>query len=345
MFNVLIDTCVWLDLAQDRRQTPLLLVVENMVEAGVLRLLVPRIVIEEFGKNRARVAKTSVRSLSTQFHQVKEAVIKAGGDEKRNKELLAQLDDVSHRIPIIGGAAVGALDRIEKLLKAATIIETSDSVMLQAADRALRRRAPCHNENKNSIADAMVIETYFAAVKIMDSAGQRFAFVTHNKTDFSLVGGNQKLPHKDFAAQFSKIKSMYFINLTECLRRIDPSMVTELMWEQPWSQEPRSLSELLKAEDMLFHQVWYNRHWNLRAKIQAGVVKLVDKETYPRKPSAPETCQKDVWAGALRSAKQVEKKYGKKNLGPWDDFDWGMVNGKLSAIRWMLGDEWDMLDT
>lgn len=345
MFNILIDTCVWLDLAQDQKQTPLLLVVENMVEAGLLRLLVPRIVLEEFGKNRTRVAKASARSLSTQFHQVKEAVIKAGGDENSKKELLAQLDDVSHRIPIIGGAAEGALDRIEKLLKTATIIETLDSVMLKAADRALRRKAPCHNENKNSIADAIVIETYFAAIKTKDSVGQRFSFVTHNKTDFSLKGGNQKLPHDDFAAQFSKIKSMYFINLAECLRRIDPSMVTELMWEQSWSQEPRGLSELLKAEDLLFHQVWYNRHWNLRTKIQAGEVKLVDKEIYPRKLGARETCQKDVWAGALRAASQVEKKYGKRNLGPWDDFEWGMINGKLSAIRWMLGDEWDMLDT
>lgn len=345
MFNVLIDTCVWLDLAQDQKQTPLLLVVENMAKTGPLRLLVPRIVLDEFLRNRTRVAKTSARSLSTHFQQVKEAVSKAGGDEKRNKALIGQLDELNHRIPIIGGAAEGALDRIEKLLKAATIIEASDAVMLKAADRALRRKAPCHHENKNSMADAIVIETYFSEVKAKNSPEQRFAFVTHNKSDFSLVGGNQKLPHEDFAAKFSKIKSMYFINLTECLRRLDPSMVTELMWEQSWSLEPRGLSELMKAEDLLFHQVWYNRHWNLRMRIQQGKVKLVDKEIYPRKPGAPATCQKDVWAGALRAAKRVEKKYGKRNLGSWDDFEWGMLNGKLSAIRWMLGDEWDMLDT
>ena len=345
MFNVLIDTCVWLDLAQEQKQTPLLLVVENMVKADLLTLIVPRVVLEEFHKNRVRVAKASARSLTAHFLQVKEAVKKAGGDERGNKSLLAQLDDVNHRIPIIGGSAEGVLNRIDELFKAATIIGASDAVLLRAADRALRRQAPCHHDNKNSMADAVVIETYFDVIKNLGAPGQRFAFVTHNKSDFSLMSGNQKLPHQDFATLFTKIKSMYFINLADCLRRIHPAMVTELMWEQAWLQEPRSLSELLKAEDLLFHQVWYTRHWNLRIKIKDGDVKLVDKESYPRNSHEPETCLKDVWLGALRAAKRVEKKYGNKNLGPWDDFEWGMINGKLSAIRWMLGDEWDMLDT
>lgn len=52
-----------------------------------------------------------------------------------------------------------------------------------------------------------------------------------------------------------------------------------------------------------------------------------------------------VWAQALKAAKKTEKEIGLENLGPWDDFEWGMLNGKLSALRWALGDEWDMLDT
>jgi len=46
--------------------------------------------------------------------------------------------------------------------------------------------------------------------------------------------------------------------------------------------------------------------------------------------------------------KKVEKKYGgRAALCNYykNDVEWGMMNGKLSALRWVLGDEWDMLDT
>jgi hypothetical protein len=112
-----------------------------------------------------------------------------------------------------------------------------------------------------------------------------------------------------------------------------------------WEQEPRRASELMDAIDELGEKVWYNRHQIRKERIAEGRIQLVEKETYPRLANAPDTIQRDIWVGALKAAKSVEKSHGLENLGPWDDFEWGMINGKLSALRWVLGDEWDMLDT
>lgn len=341
MFNVLIDTCVWLDMAQDPKQTPLLLVVESMVREGLMRPVVPRVVIDEFRRNRARVAQASTRSLKGHVAQVKDAINRVDGNARRKKALLAHLDDLNHRAPIVGGAAETTLARIEKLFGAVTVMEATDLAKLKAAERGLHKKAPCHHDNKNSMADALVLEMYFEAVQA-GARGERFAFVSHNRSDFSLSNGNQKLPHPDIAAGFSRIKSLYFINLAECLRRIDPSMV----WEQAWDMEPRGLHDLLKAEDVLFHQVWFNRHMNLRWEVERGKVKVVDRATWEKRGSNNSKYIVDsVWERAQRAAAKTLRKYGKENFGPWNDFEWGMVNGKLSAIRWMLGDEWDMLDT
>jgi hypothetical protein len=92
---------------------------------------------------------------------------------------------------------------------------------------------------------------------------------------------------------------------------------------------PRGEAEILDAIDELFDKVWYNRHHNLRYQVESGETD-VDPE---------------IWKGAIRAAKEVEGKYGSENLGPWTNFEWGMINGKLSALRWVLGDDWDMLDT
>lgn len=91
----------------------------------------------------------------------------------------------------------------------------------------------------------------------------------------------------------------------------------------------RGVQTILKAEEEFFDKAWYDRHQLLLQRVNAGKTKV-----HP-----------EIWKSALKAAKRVEKKRGKKNLGPYTDFDWGMINGKLSALRWVLGEEWDMLDT
>jgi hypothetical protein len=54
----------------------------------------------------------------------------------------------------------------------------------------------------------------------------------------------------------------------------------------------------------------------------------------------------DIVKGMLKGNRKAEKRFGKKSLmeNTKSDWDWGFVRGKLSAIRWVLGDEWVMLD-
>jgi hypothetical protein len=94
------------------------------------------------------------------------------------------------------------------------------------------------------------------------------------------------------------------------------------------TEEPiRSVKAILKAEEEAFDRVWYDRHQMLMGNVQKH---FRDRQ---------------ILATARKAARNVERKYGKKNLGPYRDFEWGMINGKLSALRWVLGEDWDMLDT
>jgi len=319
---------------------------EALMHLGHIELLVPCLVVQEFGKNRERVAKASAKGVSSQVQQVKEAVRALALNARRKKALLAGLDDVKHKIPQLAGAAEAALNHIDRMFSKATAIETSDAVKLAAAERALHRKAPCHHENKNAIADAMLLEIYAHAVRA-GKAGERFAFVTHNKHDFSAL--DQRKPHDDIALLFTKIKSLYFVNLSELFARIDPSAYSETRWEQSWQQEPRTISEISDSIGIFLNQVWYNRHHNWLWRLEKGEEFIVSREEWEankdKRGYMAKHTPEDIYLGARKSALRVERELGPDDIGPWSDFEWGMINGKLSALRWVLGDEWDMLDT
>lgn len=343
MFKLLIDTCIWIDLAKDYQQRPLLAALEELIQAGQVELILPQTIVDEFGGRRTQTIDEGRQSLSSALKRVKD-VVRKFGDGKKKDFVIEQLNDVDHRLPALAENIAEAVARIERLFQAAAIIPISDAVKLRAAQRAIDRRAPFHRK-KNSINEAILIETYAEVIAATIAKGVRFAFVSHNTDDFSATSLNNKFPHPDISVHFTKVKSLYFITLGETLRRVEPDMLADIMVEQQWAEEPRRLKEILDAMDLLFHQVWYNRHQVWRNRMERGEIELVEKETFPVKNHQNRPMQRDVWEGAKKAAARVEKQYGLDNLGPWTDFEWGMINGKLSALRWVLGDEWDMLAT
>lgn len=340
--TLLIDTCVWLDLARDYRQRPTLTALERLAVSGAVSLAVPRQVSDEFAANKARVIADSTKSLSSVLKRVKVAVEQFGGEE-RKAIALSELSDIDHRAATLGDAVNEAIAVIEGLLSTGTTLETTDSAVARAGHRALARRAPCH-KGKNSMADSVIIELYADLIS-GQSGSSCSAFVTHNKHDFSNIGVNEREPHPDIAPLFADDRSTYSLSLGEVLQEIDPDGFEAAEWEAGYEQEPRRLGEILAAEELLYRQIWYNRHWNLRHKIESGEVRLVSKADLSVSPYRQDEILDTVWDKALAAAERTEREIGLEKLGPWDDFEWGMLNGKLSALRWVLGDDWDFLDT
>lgn len=343
MLKLLIDTSVWLDLTKDPRHLPLLDSLFEMTKAGEVELVLPQMVLDEFARNRDRVMATSRASLSSHFKRVKEAIVQFAPEDGRT-EVLKKLSEIDHRIAIGGEAVNEAVALIEKLFTRTDPIRVSENVKARAADRAIRKIAPFHRQ-MNGIGDAIIIETY------IDASAERkgndvLAFVTHNIHDFSQKGADTRSPHPDLAALFDGVHSRYSTNLGSLLNEYASDLIEEITFDREYSQEFRSLSELLEAEDKLTTQIWYGRKWGIIAAVKSGKEKRVPREVWESATDEERRSMivDEIWHGMIAAMKSAEERYPDE-LGPWTDFEWGMLSGKLSAIRWMLGDEWDMLDT
>lgn len=79
-------------------------------------------------------------------------------------------------------------------------------------------------------------------------------------------------------------------------------------------------------------KVWYGRHMAWVRRIEDGDETLTE-------------VMQPIYARARKAAQRIERQYGKENLD-FDQFDWGLTNGRLSALAWVLGAEWhESLDT
>lgn len=83
----------------------------------------------------------------------------------------------------------------------------------------------------------------------------------------------------------------------------------------------RKKTEIADAEHEMFNRVWLHRHY-----MRHYEGSLNDEGSVK----------------AYQAAVETEEKYGKYQ--GHSDFELGMLNGKLSALRWVLGEEWDFLD-
>ena len=114
MLYLLADTSVWLDLAKNINGQKLIVTVRVLAHEGRLTLLVPSVVIDEFERNRQRVESDVTRSVSAQLGRARGAIEQHGQGYGRHAAL-KELDNLSHRLPLINQMATRNFDDVRQL--------------------------------------------------------------------------------------------------------------------------------------------------------------------------------------------------------------------------------------
>ena len=313
-----------------------------MIDVGLLELVLPDVIPDEFARNRERVLQQAKASQGDVLRRARQAMSQYGAAGKDVG--LQVLDDVVHKLRLHSDTANETFSRVEDLISTATVIVPDTIIRSRAATRGLEGRAPFRGQ-KNSLADAVIIETFASILEEEKDPTMKLIFVTENTADFSSPT-DKRAPHPDIAGIFDGVRSVYSTDIVEAVLAAQRHSGRPPGWvdDEPeyYISEPRPLSEIQVALSKLLDQMWYNDHRYLAHQVVAGEVRIVE-ESPTEKGYNSTIVVRDIWEGAQKSARRIEQEL-EGELGPWDDVEWGMILGKIAALRWALGDEWDLLD-
>lgn len=331
MLSLFVDTSTWLDLSKRRDGQRWIASLRYLVSNGEVRLLVPTLIVDEFERNRERIEQSMTATINQRFKLMKQDLDEYGTSHMQ--QAAEMVSDLARDLPLIGAMTTRNFDDVLALLRGGLVIEPTQREHAAVVSRGLDKRAPLHR-SRNSVADALLIELYVTAIVNADLSSDPHAFVTSNSEDFSDAVGDKRKPHADIADVFETDGSTYALGvngLNSVLIEHFGAEIEELFADLDFLEEPRRLGEISDAEKELFDRIWYHRSMqhDYRLESAGDTVELTRMRSI---------------AGPGRS--RVKATYTEPGqLGPYTDFELGMLNGKLSALRWVLGSEWDFLDT
>jgi PIN domain-containing protein len=330
MLRLLIDTSAWLDLATRRDGQKWIVPLRVFTHQGKLELLVPAVVTEEFERNRPRLEAAVTTSVLDRLRQLRRELHEFAGEQSEH----AWLEETEQHIPLVNAMTPQNFREISELLHDGKGLVPTDQEYARVVQRGLEKKAP-FTSDKNSVADALLIELY--ATQLTEAGpGDVYCFVTSNHRDFSVPNGDRRQPHPDLADLFPDAESRYLYQVDGLHTALLDHFGDEFLQEYEEVgyfinfEEPRTLGEIVEAEEEFFDKVWYVRS-----------IVMEDDKPIPD----------DIREGMLTARARIEEKYGRKELwkpigrGHEKAWQYGYINGKLATLRWVLGSEWDFLDT
>jgi hypothetical protein len=162
VLHLLVDTSTWLDLAKRRDGQRLIVPIRILMYQERLDILVPQVVIDEFGRNRPRVEASMTSEVAQRFKLIRRDLVEYGSEQQSGA--LEMLDQLAHQVPLIGAMTTRNFAEIREQLDRGTRIELTADDHARVVARGLAKAAPFHR-NRNGMADALLIELYSALAK------------------------------------------------------------------------------------------------------------------------------------------------------------------------------------
>ncbi|MFD7757921.1 PIN domain-containing protein [Streptomyces sp. NPDC059757] len=326
---MLIDTSVWLNIAKRRDGQQIMVPLRVLLHQKKIELLVPTLILDEFDRNRPRAEASTTQSVKERFRLLRQDLHDYGDDEAQ-----LWIAEMAHQIPHVSARSLQNFFEISDLLRRGTPMDPSPENNAAVVRRGLEKKAPLH-QDKNSVADALLIEQYSSALIADEEGRDEYVFATANYTDFSFPKGDRRQPHPDFAEFFESPNSHYAYDVDGLVAMLGEKLGSDYFEEAEEVEliqletATRSLAEIVAAHEEYFDKIWYGR--SLIREDEGGEINPEFSDSLKR---------------SVRSARtRIEEKYGIDSLPPVNDWEWGFMHGKLSALRWILGEEWDFLDT
>jgi len=138
MLHLLIDTSVWLDLAERRDGQRWIVPLPVLLFQKKLELMVPALVIDEFDRNRPRREDALTKSVVDRLRQFRRDLRSFVGE----RDELGLLDQLQQHVPLVNTTAPQNFGEIAELLRAGTTLVPTDFEYGNVVQRGLGKKAP-----------------------------------------------------------------------------------------------------------------------------------------------------------------------------------------------------------
>ncbi|WP_440961614.1 PIN domain-containing protein [Paenibacillus nitricinens] len=268
MPRVVIDTCIWIDLAKGKYEERMLTILEKLVTERHIKLVLPAQILHEWNRIKdERILVATANHLNVAKNAINEAlkIAKSSNHNEISAQLELSITLLKDLEPAVHQKYTGLSQRIDNLFNDGRTlhINLSEEKKLSLIDDLLINKEPFFKKDKKkSMGDAII---FFSILEYMKgSYNDELYFISSNTEDF----GKEKLDTNLQELVDGKFK--YYRSL--------PAAIESL---EEWSEEVKDYLKYEEEEEMLRRESdWRNAIVTISECDQCGAEKVKGRIGY-----------------------------------------------------------------